>query len=246
MWLTLHAIMLSTDTGMCQSEYLEQPPNQLTCNPYLNAELKFECTVSLLTGVQGGPLAVEWFHSPTSPHVNTTENVAINRLDNAQENITIQEQMVASGSMVRVRSRLEVLQLDEFDVGKFWCGIRIGSIEWMVLSDPLLLQPPSDYADLLPCSTTEPQSKRERKCASWSFAPQPSTLSPSSPQPPQSSGTMGGATAVGETTSVSPDDEGRGPFMEFYVAVAVVAALGSVITTLVTLVACMCVRLRGA
>lgn len=205
-----------------------------------------------LTGAQGGPLAVEWFHSPTSPQT-TTENMAINRLDNVQENITILEQMVASGSMVRVRSRLEVSQLDELDIGKFWCGIRIGSMEWMVLSDPVLLQNPNDYADLLPCSTTEAQSKRERKCASWSFVPQTTSAAPTStssetsssnPQPSQSSGTIG-ATAVGETTSVPSDNGGRGPFMEFYVAVSIVVALGSITTTLVTLVVCMCIRLRG-
>ena len=256
--------------------------------------------MSLLTsGAKGGPLAIEWFHSPTSPPITTgnvtTENIAINRLNNVQENVMIPEQQtIEERSMVRVRSRLEVAQLDEFGVGKFWCGIRIGSMEWMVPSDPVLLQPPDEYANLLPCGTTEVQSKQERKCASWSFTststatmgsetpssnlqpvtssgttgataggetttadsnPQPVT-SPrsltgataggdSNPQPvtsPLSSGTTG-ATAGGETTTA--DNGGRGPFMEFYIAVAVVVALGSIITFSVILVVCMYIRLRG-
>ena len=164
---------------MCQLEYVEQPPDQLTCNPYLNMELKLECTVSLLSESQlqtGKQLVVYWYHSPSvrrDPQTTTSSPLAITRLDDAQNNVSIREQMMLVGSDVRLRSQLEVgLRLDSLDgVGKYWCGVRSESIEWMVLSDPLQLQGPAEYEDFPSCRTTRAQSKKERKCASWSFKP---------------------------------------------------------------------------
>lgn len=259
--------ILNTDPpeiGMCQSEYLEQPPNQLTCNPYVNTELKLECTVSLLNA---GPLSVvrltvDWFYSASALsdlQTSTDEPLAISRLNGVQENVTIREQVMVGASNVQVRSRLEVLRLDELDVGQYWCGIRIDSLEWMVLSDPVLLQDPQEYANLLPCSTTLAQSKQERKCATWSFRPSvpqstmssqstgpssmaSSTLSTTEPELDSAETTVQGDTAISTSSDEEkPDDS---PWMEFYVAIGILAALGSVITALVSLVACMCLKYR--
>lgn len=170
---------------MCRSEYLEQPPDQLMCNPYINMELKLECIVSLLTtDPLSGRVTVDWFHSSSlqlTPKAAAENQLAINRLDSAQDNITIREQILVSElhMALRVRSRLEVTKLDEFDTGQYWCGIHIDSTELMVLSDPVLLQHPSEYADLNACSTAVAQSKTERKCATWSFNP---STSPTIPQ----------------------------------------------------------------
>lgn len=239
---------------MCQSEYLEQPPNQLTCNPYLNMELKLECTVSLLdAGALSGRLAVDWFHSTSlldDLQSSAGNPLAINRLDDMQENVTIREQAVIGRSSVRVRSRLELLNLSEMDVGQYWCGIRIDSMEWMVLSDPVLLLHPEEYADLLSCSTTVAQSKRERKCATWSFGPssplttmavvEPSGLLPLPTVLPSAEPTISDA-----TTSMGSSGE-PGPQMEFYIAIGILVAFGSLITALVSLMACMCIKYRKA
>lgn len=251
----------SPDIGMCQSEYLEQPPDQLTCNPYFNTELKLECTVSLLAaGPLSGRLTVDWFHSAsTLGDFQDTADVplAINRLDDMQDNITIREQVMVGGSSLRVRSRLEVLDLDEMDVGQYWCGIRIDSMEWMVLSDPVLLQDPGEYVNLLPCSTTVAQSKHERKCAAWSFGPSipqitmppQSTDSPSATHSTTEPEILSAQPTVqqdGNTTSTDSDDKEQddGPLMEFYIAVGILVAFGSIITALVSLVACMCIKYR--
>lgn len=170
---------MSPNIGMCQSEYEEQPPEQLTCNPYLNTELKLECIVSLqLSALSGRPI-VDWFHSNSMPsglHASTTNPLAINRLDDLQENVTIREQRML-GNSFRIRSQLQlVLGSDGFDVGQYWCGIHIDLMEWMILSDPVLLQAPGEYDGLLPCSTNVAQSKRERKCAAWTFSSSTTTI----------------------------------------------------------------------
>ena len=245
---------------MCQSEYLEQPPDELTCDPYINMELKLECTVSLLdAGTLSGRLTVDWFHSASSLsnlQVSPDNPLAISRLDNVQENVTIREQVMSVRSGVRVRSRLEVLRLDEKDVGQYWCGIRIDSMEWMVLSDPVLLQGPQEYADLLPCSMTLAQSKRERKCATWSFKPPVPPL-PISPQPtefplltlptlritePELQTSAG--TTVQDGTEIDEEESDDGPSMELYIAIGILVASGSIITALVSLVVCMCIKHR--
>lgn len=264
---TCHDVMISgyfvsNADGMCQSEYLEQPPDQLTCNPYVNTELKLECTISLLdAGTLSGRLTVDWFYSASAAlgnfQVSPDNPLAISRLDNMQENVTIREQVMGGAASLRVRSRLEVLRLDETDVGQYWCGIRIDSMEWMILSDPVLLQEPKEYADLLPCSPVLPQSKRERKCATWSFKP-PVPPIPIAPQPTEfppltlptlqitEAGlqTLAGTTVqvtVSSTETLQSDD---GPLMEFYIAIGILVASGSIITALVSLVACMCVKYR--
>ncbi len=239
---------------MCLLEYLEQPPDQLTCNPYSNKELKLECTISLLPGgTLSGRLTVDWFHSPLlldSPAVKSETRLAINRLDSSQENITIQEQMLSRESTLRVRSRLEVSKLDALDVGQYWCGIRIDSTEWMILSDPVTLKPPSEYSRLDPCSTYLVQSKRERKCAMWTFEPPP-PITP--PTPSLSMSTTDSDTATtsefntnpADGTATLPEDENESPLMmEFYIAVGILAAFGTVITALVLLVICMCIKYK--
>jgi hypothetical protein len=242
--------------GMCQSEYLEQPPDQLSCNPYLNMELKLECTVSLHDAGTLSGRTVDWFHSTSALgdlQPSTDNPLAISRLDNAQENITIREQVMARTSSVRVRSRLEVMKLNEMNIGQYWCGIRIDSMEWMVLSDPVLLQDLEYYVNLEPCSTDSAQSKLERKCATWSFnsqtTPLQSTETPSVlPTHPTSEDLLPIATTSTQngTTTESTEEEqvGNSPSMGFYIAIGIMAALVSISTALVSLVACMYIKYR--
>lgn len=258
---------------MCQSEYLEQPPDQLTCNPYSNEELKLECTVSVFPGgTLSGRLIVDWFRSPLLEDSLAGENEtqqAISRLDNSWGNIAIQEQTRLLQSNLQVRSRLEVERLDESDVGQYWCGIRIDLTEWMILSDPVPLRSPSKYEGLHPCSTSVAQSKRERKCAMWRFQPPPS---PSSPSPPQTAPLPGPVkttnsntvtevtrneitTDLEQSTTISSGSVSSGTeireeteigalTMEFYIAVGILAAFGTVITVLISLVICMCIKYK--
>ena len=218
---------LASDIGTCQSEYLEQPPNQLSCNPYLNMELKLECTVrvslesdSLASTTRS--ISVSWFHSgPSLLHqaitTTTSNSLPISRLDNAQEDVLIQEQRLQSGATLRVRSRLELPRLNGSanDVGQYWCGIRVDSMEWMVLSDPVTLQGPTEYKGLPACSTTVAQSKMERKCAGWSFNPSATpasqTLPSPSPPPPPPPPLSPQPTTAAATLSFSESPPGPEP-----------------------------------
>lgn len=264
-----------TSAGMCQTEYLEQPPDQLTCNPYPNAELRLECIVSMSTsGSLSGRLSVDWFHRPMLPDTTETattdDQLSINRLaDSAQGDITIREQRrEVTGGSLQVRSRLEVRGLDQSDVGQYWCGIRIDSEKWTILSDPLLLEEPEEYVGLGTCSMTTGQSKRERKCAMWSFKPQQptdattdsvnTTTSLSTPNGPQEElGTqteprvplsmsntedVDVLTDDGTTTELPEESTGSGPLI--YIAVGILVGFGIVIIGLFVLVLCMCVKYR--
>lgn len=205
-----------------------------------------------------------------TPEVTAENQLAINRLDSAQENITIREQMMISSNSlrVRVRSQLEVRRLDQYDVGRYWCGIRIDSSEWMLLSDSLLLEQPSEYVGLEPCSTNVAQSKRERKCATWSFNAQPTT-SPSvetpetttleekseTASPPLEPNTTvknimswptSELTDERMTTSkpLKGDNEDLGLLLG--VAIGVLVTFGVVIMSLTAVVVCMCIKIiRG-
>lgn len=241
--------------GTCQSEFLEQPPDQLACNPYPNTELRLDCIVSVpSTGPLSGRLSVGWFHSSSQP--GTHENqLVISRLDSTQENVTIREQTMpvnTNNLQKRVRSRLEVRRLDEHSIGQYWCGIRFDSSEWMLLSDPLLLEPPGEYAGLEPCNTTMGQSKRERKCATWSFKVQPTSPSASPSLPTtvttsdefESTFTTDARTIDGEATTSGELENGKGLRLLTVVAISVLATFGVIIMGLAALVIFMCVKYR--
>ena len=207
---------------------------------------------------------MDWFYSPLLLN-SGQDQISISRLDDSQENVTIREQTLFARLTLRVRSRLEVTKLDASDVGQYWCGIRTDSTEWMVLSDPVALQPPSEYMGLDPCSTSVAQSKRERKCATWTFdptsnTPPPSPVPPTPPTPPLTTESFTEieseeVTKREEVTTVdidtaplpeegSENDQDQGPLMEFYIAVGILAAFGTVITALVLLVICMCIKYK--
>lgn len=273
-FVLLDAEQVSRDVGTCQSEYLEQPPDELTCNPYINAELRLDCIVSVPnTGPLAGRLSVDWFHNPMlfgTPELTAENQLAINRLDDEQENITIREQTMVStvSHHTRIRSRLEVRKLDKYDVGHYWCGIRIDTSEWMLLSDPLLLEQPSEYAVLEPCSTMVGQSKRERKCATWSFKTDP-TSQPTSPAASELVTSFMAKTTTLEdkyaepssatlplpadheptTTTQNTDDkltttEGESVEPLMGVAIGILVTFGVVILGLLALVICMCTKYR--
>ena len=248
-------------TESCQFEYLVQPPEELYCNPYINAELKLECEVSILVGVPlTGKLHVDWFHS-----LHPTSNIQIDRiLRNYSEDIIIRKKMIENGTNMIVRSHLEVKSLKAFDSGKYWCRIRDPLLEQMFPSDSVVIKHPTMYSNSNPCSRTSAQSKQERKCALQIFnssVPQstPSSSSTSSlqtssansespsfkslmtPSEIQTNSTVNASpgTTDGETTSFTSEKE-----MEFYITVAILIVFGLVIAVLLPLVVYLTVKYR--
>lgn len=217
----------------------------LLCNPYANGELRLECTASLLLeGPLTGRLSVEWFRSNLLPDdVSKTEGGwTIHRLATSQENVTILQQRASSDFSMRVRSRLIVKQLSEHDIGQYWCRMLVDE-EWMIPSDPLSLQHPSEYANLGSCSTKGAQSKMERKCAMWTLITSsgPATKSISEPVPLTSAYGVppeisNGTEHVEDSDNMITTDElleGSRNSMEFYAPTIVSVAFGCVIIALV-------------
>lgn len=257
-------------------EYLEQPPDQLDCNPYPRGELLLECSASLQSEylhLLDAPLSVNWYHTK---HISEAElrqvltedtyqlverPLAITLLDNSQENVSIIEQTLAflSSGEVLVRSRLNVYGLSESDMGAYWCSIHLNytneslSETAVVPSDSVLLKHPHEHAHKKGCSTDIAQSKQRKKCALHSsIFPPPlpalpwpdskATIVPESETTPQSSAEQEQVTVVGE--KLSEEEEEKGSLKEFYIALGILVAFGSVIAALALSVVCTCVKYR--
>lgn len=166
----------------CQCEYIEQPPNELQCNPYQLSELRLECT----TLIPSSQLSKEivWFrsHLQTAPEAvpdTDLDRWFVDRLDNEQPNIQIWQQNLSSsdGRNMWIRSQLRINNLNDSYVGDYLCRVMVGGSEWLIPSDSVYLQQSSAYTHFGPCSSQFAQSKQERKCAGWDAR---NTLSPTS------------------------------------------------------------------
>lgn len=263
-------------------EYLEQPPDELDCNPYPRGELLLECTASLQSqslhhhDTPPSTMAVNWYHSQHRPKVGEREILAeevmyqenrippiITLLNNSQDNVSIVEHTSAmvSGGKVLIRSHLEVYGLSESDVGAYWCSIHLNYTSESLFettvapSDSVLLRHPREHAHRVHCSTNIAQSKQEKKCALLNSIPP--TL-PALPRPGNKATIIPGsevttitlqisaeqATLVSEKFTEEEEEEGMGLLKEFYVALSILIAFGSVIAALVLTVVCTCVKYR--
>lgn len=271
---TYHSLPPCVDDLSCPLEYLEQPPDQLNCNPYPRGELLLECTVSLQSeflhhhGLSVSEQKINWFHSQNRPEAGETEVVPEGstyqneqtpltavQLEDMQENVSIREQtrVIGSGSKVQVRSRLELYGLNESDVGEYWCVIHLNYTDeslpeaGVAPSDSVLLGHPCEYAHREQCSTNIAQSKQENKCALRSIAPLPwlsaSTIIPdgTATTPPS---VAEKATLVGENSEEQSEEKGPTILKEFYIALGILIAFGSVIGVLALVMVCTCVHYR--
>ena len=159
----------------CQYEYTEQPPHQIQCNPYINSQLKLECTVE-------APLnqfpQVVWFRSRFHQDPESGMDWWImERLDGSLPGILVREQHRLSSNSYTMRSQLQISSLDNSDIGDYWCRIVVDGTQWLIPSDTFFLQHSSTYSQYSACTTRFAQSKLERKCA----AREPSTATTEAP-----------------------------------------------------------------
>ena len=168
--------MTSAENGeTCPCEYIEQPPNELQCNPYQLAELRLECTI-LIPSSQLSK-GIVWFRSHLQTPSDAPEAVSdtgldrwfVDRLGNEQPNIQILQQNLPSsdGRNMWIRSQLRISNLNDSYIGDYVCRVVVDGSEWLIPSDSVYLQQSSSYTHFGPCSSQFAQSKQERKCAGW-------------------------------------------------------------------------------
>ena len=176
-------MILDSGSSICPLEYTEQPPDELLCNPYTNAELRLECTVVAQTQLSQIPKII-WYRSQYNvpqqlPNRQREESQSqskrnaggqriTQRLDNTQTGVLIRKQSSTSSNtgFYSVRSRLQLSNLVASDSGEYWCAIELNGQELEVSSDEVFLREPAFYSQIsTACSTTGALSKQERKCA---------------------------------------------------------------------------------
>ena len=174
----------ASNSATCQVEYTEQPPDQLQCNPYTNAELRLECTV---VAQPNHTPRLFWFRSrhmqqyqqqqqqqqqeqqqqPGQQSDSESDQWVIERLEASQAGVVIHDQQRTSSTSYSVRSRLVLSNLDSLDSGDYWCRVLLNGDEWTVPSDAVYLREATYYTQLGACSTSGALSKDEGRCADW-------------------------------------------------------------------------------
>lgn len=191
------------DSSTCQVEYTEQPPDQLQCNPYINAQLRLECTV---TAQPNQSPALLWYRrqlvqqaqqnqpqqrqqqddedEENEEHSRSkrSEQWIIERLNPSQD-IFIYHQARNSLMSTAARSRLVLTNLGgSTDSGEYYCVAQVNGVELPVPSDAVFLREPTFYSGLGACAATGALSKQENKCADGSIVA--TTASSSAPDTP--------------------------------------------------------------
>lgn len=146
-------------SGRCRYAYTRQPLDEAFCNPYLNGELRLECSVF---GPLFSTIRIVWFRSLGA------DNCHIQQVEERQNVVDIQQEHFFSDRRA-VRSLLRVRNLDDADSGAYWCRILANETELLTPSNSLTLEVSAAYANLPPCSTTAGLSEMESKCANTSL-----------------------------------------------------------------------------
>lgn len=181
------------DSSACQVEYIEQPPDQLQCNPYINTELRLECIV---TAQPNQNPSLVWYRrqlaqtqqsqqqqqqedeeeEQSHSRSKRSEQWIIERLSPSQD-VYLFHQIRNSPMSSAARTRLVLKNLGGSDSGEYYCVARVDGVELPVPSDAVFLREPTFYSSLNACATTGGLSKQENKCADGS-----TTASSSAPE----------------------------------------------------------------
>ena len=95
-------------TGPCRYLYIEQPPQDLSCNPYPNGGLILRCTISYSTTEV--PVAIHWRYY--SNRATTTTEIS----QSNSKYVLFPSQLTG-----RTTSRLQINSLSDADEGSFAC-----------------------------------------------------------------------------------------------------------------------------
>lgn len=182
MWVLslIHYVHIWTIGGLaeCQYCYTEQPPEELTCNPYINSELRLECRIRV--PFRSRPQVV-WFYRTENGQQQgecLTEMLQNTETAAGQPKISIPP-LQRMGSILEgqthVRSRLHIRSLNDSDAGMYWCRLITNGSTLLDPSDPVYLQTQAAYVNFsASCPPLSSISKQEEKCAD-SIRPTPNS-----------------------------------------------------------------------
>ena len=182
-------------------------------------------------------------------------------LDHSMENVDIQREVVIDSNIIKIKSTLKIYALNESDIGYYWCSVHLNNSNvtsnvTLLPSSLLLLEHPQMYNLLNSCDTNAPKSQEGDTSCYMPTSPSLPTLPPTTPGSSQ----LGNETEVFDPTTLryvkqstptaqpSTDQEEDKLKMkhlrEFYIAIGIVVAFGSVIAALGLIVAYTCVKYR--
>lgn len=241
----------------CTYFYSEQPPERLSCNPYVSGELRLECTAH---GPLNAAFGVAWFRRtlttvPAHAHPGgPSQKVAgVEVLSSGSSNdtsILFQHRIQGARRTIRTQLRVRLQEGSLLELGSYCCSVVAPAIQGEVaVSDVLILEGVEAYAGLPPCSTRA-QSKYELKCAVPPWQPQPTATVLSGPSSLQltplnstwqavPSHQLSSSVGVQAVSPSGPSPEGAPKLL-----VIVLAALAGVVCAAVLLCVSSCVYLH--
>ena len=174
-------------TAGCTYFYSEQPPERLSCNPYLGGELRLECTAH---GPLNAAFGVAWFRrtlatvtAPAHPGGASQKAAGVEALGSGNSNgtsILFQHRLQEARRTIRSQLRVRLQNGSLPELGSYCCSVVAATIRGEVAaSDVLILEGAEAYEGLPSCSTRA-QSKYEQKCA-VPPRPQPAATVPPGP-----------------------------------------------------------------
>ena len=129
----------------CRIQYLTQPVQALTCNPYneLYNQLRLGCSAS---GPIGAQIQVFWYRV-----LNASTAVFPELLSNDTEGVIIYPKLL-NGRSPSTDSLLLLTNVRADDAGRYWCQVSVnGSTFQLLPSQETILAPPEVYISYPPC-----------------------------------------------------------------------------------------------
>ena len=148
---------ISAGTSECVYTYQEQPLTNLECNPYPNDNLRLSCEVQ---GPAQLEFSITWYWMPlTSQQPQRLLNTG---------NYVLQFTRRSNGSFQSQRSRVQVRQLNDNDVGWYFCQPMLSNGSLLTPSNRLFLEMQSVYSvvNAPSCSLWAQFTTTAQSCAS--------------------------------------------------------------------------------
>lgn len=219
--MKLYGVFPNAGTDSCRYSYIQQPQRNLLCNPHIRRELITECEVRY--GSREVAVNIVWVFLPSQSSTSFLIR------DGGKYSIT------PGSSNSLARSRLEVDQLTETDVGAYVCQIefRNGTLTTSSQSLMLLTSDISNSRRFAECSESEAQSVRVETCALRG------NIGSGLPRP----GNLDGGENIrnGDGGGGDGDSSGGGP--DSFVIWTIVGALGGfIVLAIVVIIFIVCVQ----
>ena len=237
----------------CTYTYQEQPPTNLSCNPYLNKELRLKCAVR---GPAQLAFSIVWYWEPMNINNRQPQHLSHTSKYDFRPN-----SVVDSNSRTH-KSLLRVLHLNDNDTGWYFCRGNLPNGTLLTPSNKFLLDMKSAYTnDSLRNSTCPDQAQTTRVPSCANITNGTSTVGTTAPalvtggtDPPSSSPTanthrpsLHTTVNLAPTPTVTPVSTPESNMLQvaLYAVISVIVVFCAVIVTLAVTIVILYRRKRG-